>query len=443
MKKIFLLLLVFLLTLANITSAFASYTDLRTLAMKASAEEPEVSCESAILINAETGEILYGKNIDEKLYPASITKLMTVLLALESDVVDDTIVFSRNAVFSIERNSNHIACDVDERLPVIDGLYAILLESANEVSNGIAELISGSMEDFALLMTKRAKELGCTNTNFTNANGLHDENHYTTAHDMALIAKELLKFDLFTEIATTATYEIAPTNIQSETRYMHMQNKMVLPSSNYYYEYCIGGKTGFTDQALNTLVTFAKKDGMTLICVVLKDNGAASTYNDSVSLFNYGFDNYETASLFTAQGYETTVKAENGEALTLKADSDFSVTLPKGSNVSSIQKIYTCPETVSSAKKGDAIGSIKFVYNDTDLGEVSLISQSTVSGSSSSADSGINILGILIKLLILLVVLFIAFLVYCYIKREIRYRKRKRLRQKRLQAIKAQNRTKK
>ncbi len=437
MKKYFLIALVLILSLTSSLNAFASFTELRPVSIKAEVSYPAVEAESAILINGDTGEVLYEKNAEKIQYPASITKLMTVLLALENGNPESTLTFSHDAVFSIERGSNHIAIDEGEKLPFMDALYAILLESANEVSNGMAEHISGSMEDFSTLMNIRAKELGCTNTNFVNAHGLHDDNHYTTAHDMALIAKELLKFDLFKQVATTTTYEIAPTNIQSETRYMHMQNKMVLPGSNYYYEPCIGGKTGFTDQALNTLVTYAKKDGMTLICVVLRDNGAA-TYTDSIALFDYGFNNYTTASLFTSAGYETTVKTESGETITLKADGDFGVTVPKDTNISAIQKVFSCPDTVSSVKRGEAVGSINFTLGDTKLGSVKLLAQTTVNGSEDETSGSFNIVDFITKVIIFLIAAFIIFFVYCYIKREIHYRRRKRRRKERLKEMRRQ-----
>ncbi len=448
MKKYFLLALVFILTLTNISTVFADYNKLTPIVLKSDEIAPEIAAESAILINADSGEIIYQKESNKKQYPASITKLMTVLLALEKGDTSDIMEFSRNAVFSIERNSNHIAIDVDEKLSVMDGLHAIMLVSANEVSNGVAEYISGSMEDFAVLMTERAKELGCKNTNFTNANGLHDDNHYTTAYDMALIAKELLKFDLFKEIATTTYYEIEPTNIQSEKRYLHMQNKMVMPATKYYYEYCIGGKTGFTDQALNTLVTYAEKDGMTLICVVLKENGAANTYKDSIALFDYAFNNYTSVPLFSAEGYESTVKTEVIDpdtkepiSVTLKANSNFYATVPKGTNTSSIQKKYSCPEVISSATAGETIGEISFMYNDIKLGSVDLVAQNSIrSGNGLVSERSISFIKIIIIAVIFAVVGFALFLAYAYIRREIMYRRRKRRRRQRLQALRNQNR---
>lgn len=437
MKKYFLLPFVLILTVINIVPAFADYTSLKSIPMQSVEAAPEISAESAIVINADTGDIIYEKNSHKKQYPASITKLMTVLLTLENGSTQDIITFSHDAVFSIERNSNHIAIDVGEELSVADALYAVMLESANEVANGLAEYISKDMDSFAVLMTERAKELGAENTNFTNANGLHNDNHYTTAYDMALIAKELLKYDIFKEIAKTASYQIAPTNLQPEIRYLNMQNKMVLPSSPYYYEYCIGGKTGFTDQALNTLVTYAEKDGMTLICVVLKENGAALTYNDSAALFDYAFNNYNSLKVFSADGYTTTVKCGD-IPITLKADSDFYTTLPKSINVSSIQKKFICPEAVSGpVHKGDIIGSIEFIYNGISLGHINLVADSNSSDAAESTEKSIFSIKTIIIVFVSAVIITVILLL---IKNEINYRKKRARRRKRLEELKNKHR---
>ena len=209
MKKTALLLFSFFYTFVFSFSAFGAVTTEKTTSC---AEALALDAQSAILMDAATGEIIYNKNIDEKQYPASITKLMTVLLCLENCQKDEIVKFSQNAVYSIEPGSSHIAIMPDEELTVEQCLYGIMLQSANEVSNAVAEHIDGSIEAFAKHMTERAKKLGCTNTNFVNPNGLHNENHYTSAHDMALIAKELLKFPYFKEIMSSVYYEIPPTN---------------------------------------------------------------------------------------------------------------------------------------------------------------------------------------------------------------------------------------
>ncbi|MCL2158156.1 MAG: serine hydrolase, partial [Oscillospiraceae bacterium] len=179
---------------------------------------PQIKSEVAVLIDADTGQVLYGKNQNARIYPASTTKIMTALLALERGNLSDIITMSYDAVWSIGRDTSHVALDENEQLNLEQALYALAIESANDAANGIAELIGGSMENFSGMMTKRAKELGANNTNFTNAHGLQDSNHYTSAYDLAIIMAEAVKIPEFTRMFTTVTYSMPPTNRQPETR---------------------------------------------------------------------------------------------------------------------------------------------------------------------------------------------------------------------------------
>lgn len=259
---------------------------------------PAVEAESAILMDADTGVILYEKNIHTRQYPASITKIMTALLAQENCDMDEVINFSRTAVYTVERGSSNIGIDENETLTMEDALYALLLASANEVANGIAEHISGSVDAFAELMNDRAKELGCEDTHFINPHGLPNDNHYTSAYDMALIARAFFSYENLSTISGTAFYHINATATQPDEIDLGNHNKM-LPGtnrgSNYYYEGLVGGKTGYTDMARQTLVTCAERDSVRLICVVMKDE-SPSQYKDSAALYDYGFANYRKIS---------------------------------------------------------------------------------------------------------------------------------------------------
>lgn len=249
---------------------------------------PEILAESAIVVDMETGYTLVEKNIYDKLYPASITKIMTAILTLEHAALEEVVTFSYDAVFSIEAGSSAAYVNEGEQLTVEECLYGLMLISGNDLANGLAEHIGGSMEKFAQMMTDKAKSLGCTNTNFANAHGLHDENHYTCAYDMALIAKYAYEnFDMFRTLCNTQYYECQPTNKQEEIRYWRNNNKLINPAYDQYYEDCIGGKTGFTDQAGGTLVTYANINGRNLLCVVMKTTNSASAYVDTVSLYEY------------------------------------------------------------------------------------------------------------------------------------------------------------
>ena len=249
---------------------------------------PAIYAESGILVDLDTQEILYSKNIDKQLYPASITKIMTTLVAIESSSPEEPVTFSQHALDSIERDSSNIGCRLNETLTMEQCWYAMMLNSANEVCCGVAEHISGSIEAFVEKMNQKAAELGCTNTHFSNPNGLPDETHYTTAHDMALIANAAYQNETFRQVFSTRQYEIPPTPQYTETRYLYNHHKMMQPDTEYYYEGCLGGKTGYTETALNTLVTIASRNGKNLLCVTMRTQGR-QVYTDTASLFDYGF----------------------------------------------------------------------------------------------------------------------------------------------------------
>ena len=348
--------------------------------------ELTLTAESAILMDATTGKILYEKNSRTKQYPASITKLMTILLALEHGSLEDEITFSHDAVFSIEPGSAHIAIQEGEILTLEQVLYGIMLRSANECANAAAEYVDGSMEKFAEHMTARAKELGCENTNFVNANGLFDENHYTTAYDMALIAQELLKNETYRSMMSNTYYLIPPTNKQPEERPLHGQHQMLNENSLYYYEPAEGGKTGYTVEAQNTLVTYAKQGDTELIAVVLKCNGAQH-YVDTKTLFEYGFANYQTVKAFSAADLTQNVaitetykdKTTTLDTIAVAPASDVYVTIPKNAAIENITKAVDCLESASvPVAVGDKLGTVVLSLNGEALATVDLTAQKEV-----------------------------------------------------------------
>lgn len=251
---------------------------------------PQTSAQAAILMEANTGIILYAKNIHEKLYPASTTKILTSLLAMENGNLDDMVPFSHEAVFSVPHDGSNMGMDEGESIPLEEALYGILVASANEVSNAVAEYVSGSISDFTDLMNIRAKELGCTDSHFTNTNGLFDENHYTSAYDLAAISRAFFQNEMLCKISNTPRYHFEPTETQPDDFYK--KNKHQLVNGEIPYEGIIGGKTGYTDQSRQTLVTCAEKNGMKLICVVFKEE-SPEQFTDTVELFNYGFQNFQ------------------------------------------------------------------------------------------------------------------------------------------------------
>lgn len=267
-----------------------------------------IQSESAVLMDANTGTVLYDKNMNVKQYPASITKIMTALLTLEHCSLDEIVTFSKEAVFGIEVGSSNVGIVPGEELTVEQCLYALLLSSANEVASALGEHVAGTAEAFAQMMTEKAKSLGCENTNFMNANGLHHEEHYTTAYDMALITREAMNYEAFRTISGTTNYTIPPTNKTDEERtWITNHNQMIFPKYTLYYEGCEGGKTGYTTKALQTLVNFAKRDGVELICVTLRCRDRLQKWTDHSTLFDFGFENFEALNIAEA---DTSLQAD-------------------------------------------------------------------------------------------------------------------------------------
>lgn len=257
---------------------------------------PVVGAQSAILIEAETGTVLYSKNIHAKQYPASTTKILTALIAAEESSMDEVVTFSHDAVYGIPAGSNHIAMNEGDTLTMEQCLNAILIRSANEVSYAVAEHIGGTWEGFAEKMNARAKELGCVDSHFVNPNGLPDEDHYTSAYDLAMIGRAFFANEMLCKMTTTPMLRIP----KASGEYLDVNKMELLPGKKYSYEYLVGCKTGYTDDARSCLVSCAEKDGLKLICVVLRDESPYH-YEDTIALFDYGFSNFEKVNISQAE----------------------------------------------------------------------------------------------------------------------------------------------
>lgn len=256
---------------------------------------PIIESHAAIIMEAETGTVLYDKNMNMRCYPASITKILTAILAIENSSLYDMVYYSEENIASVPRNSSHIAINPGEELTMENTLYGLLLASANECANAIAEHISGSVPTFVDRMNERAKELGAINTHFSNANGLPNDDHYTTCYDMAMISRAAVFNETYRKINGTTSYLIPPTNLQPESRPVNTLHRLILNGPSHY-EGCFGGKTGYTSIAGSTLVTFAERDGMTLICVVMQSTSPAC-FTDSAALLDYGFQSFRKVNV--------------------------------------------------------------------------------------------------------------------------------------------------
>ncbi|MGE5629097.1 MAG: serine hydrolase [Solirubrobacterales bacterium] len=355
MKK----LTAFLITLIMLVSSIP------VTAMASSA--PTVSADSAVLMDGATGKILYSKNMNTAYPPASTTKIMTALLTLEKCKLDDVVTVGKKPPLA---DGSKIYIFEGEQLKVKDLLYAMLLCSANDCAEALAEHIGGSVDQFVVLMNNRAKELGCKNTNFVNPSGLYDENHKTSAYDLALIMQELSKHKEYTEIATTLAYKIQPTNKSTKERPIWNENKLIQKYSQDYYPYCIGSKTGYTVQSMHSYVSAADKDGHKLIVALVHDT-QKTFFPDAIALFNYGYNNYEYVKMFSKGDVVKTYNEKNTN-VPLLASSDFYYLKEKGSSPELKVQLAENNLSVKYFSIGDIVDSADIYVGGEKVGKLDL-----------------------------------------------------------------------
>lgn len=340
---------------------------------------PQLSAEGAVLIEAETGAILYEKNATERFYPASTTKLMTALLALENSALGETVTVSHNAVYDIDVDSSRIWVDEGEELSMEDSLYALMLPSANDLAYAIAEHIGGTKEGFAEMMNERASELGCVNTHFMNPHGLDEEEHYTCPADLAKITRPLLKNSSFVRISGSKNHQIPATNLCKDSRWVLNTHQMIRGSIPF--DGVFAGKTGHTDLAGANLVTCAKRGNLTLISVIMKAPDDTALYNDTATLLNYGFDNFITYNVTDEQlslgndvpplfNSEDTVQLVNNEIVT--TDSGL-VVLPFSASLSDTKKSVSLTQLTSFSEGKNTIGKVTYTYGAHIVGSANIV----------------------------------------------------------------------
>jgi D-alanyl-D-alanine carboxypeptidase len=359
MKRFFILLCIFLILAFN----YKNYI------VFANTLPPSVASDGAVLMDADTGTILYSKNMNTAYPPASTTKIMTALLTIENINLNDIITVSKKTPYV---DGSKIGIFEGEEIKAKDLLYGLLLLSGNDCAEALAEHISGSTDTFAKLMNKRAKELGCENTNFVNPHGLYDNNHKTSAKDLAIILNEAMKHPEFREIASTFIYKIPPTNKHPEGIYLANENKLIQKNSKYYYKEAEAGKTGYTTQSGFSYVASAIKDNHRLILALVHSN-TKSYYEDSVKLFNYGFNNFEVVSLFKKGDIVTTL-SQNNLVIPLAAYEDYYYIKEKGSNIKPEFKLLEPNIKSKTFKKGDIIAEASINLNGNILPNLKLVS---------------------------------------------------------------------
>ena len=348
---------------------------------------PRYTSAAVVVMDADTGIVLYGSDHNTQLYPASTTKVMTALIVLEhvSDL-SERIEFSYNSIWSIPRNSSHIYMDVGETLTVYQALYALMLPSANEVSIALAEHVAGTVEQFSDLMNRRAASLGAVNTHFVNPSGLPGTGHVTTAYDLALIMREAIRHPVFVEIINTRRFDIPPTERQSEARLLLNTNQLIHPGS-YFNEWVVGGKTGWTNAARHTLVTYAEKDGRRLIISTMRAE-SGGTFRDTLALMSFGFSMpFEERLVFESAAYTRMVPVYqniNGEPLnigyvTVQAGEDLHFMLPVDFDIRELRFDLSIPERVAPPViAGDSLGRVTIYVQNVRAGEIELVAQNLV-----------------------------------------------------------------
>ncbi len=365
------------------------------LVMPASAYKPdfEITAEGALLVNTDTGIVLFSRNTDKKLYPASLTKLMTAVLMLENtpDIESEVITVSREAVNSVLGTGLVVAnLQKGEQVKAKDMLHMVLISSAADACEAVARHYAASEDDFVAMMNTRARELGMNNTNFANTHGLHDDNHYTTVNDMYILVKHALSFPLIKEITSMRRYTVPATNLYG-SRLLCTTNLMTDPAyPSYYYEYASGVKTGFTDQAGRCLISTASKNGYNYLCILLNcpnrdSNGNKVRYDfaETKALYEWAFKNFEYKSVTTVSKPVGEVKVElssETDYVNVVPKNDFMYMLPKSADKSTITvEVALTSDTVEApVQKGQTMGVATYYYAGEKLGEVEVVAANDV-----------------------------------------------------------------
>ena len=363
-----------------------------------------VAAKAALLIDLNTGRVVYEQDADERVYPASLPKIMTCLIALENGNLSDVVTVSESALSDLDADSSVAGLVVGEQMTLENLLYCMMVVSGNDACNVIAEHIAGSVTDFVRMMNQRAYELGCTNTHFSNPHGLHDESHYTTARDLSIITQAALKSENFRQIVDTYEYQLPDDNMRQNIPKLKTTNMLIYRSlsNTLYYPRAHGIKTGYTSQAGRCVISEATGDGLDLLGIVC---GAATTILDSgdllmenftecASLFDYGFDNYSYLTLMSPLYPVDQVKINNSagaEAVAVAPQDEIKVLLPNDYDPDQlVTDIQLNSESVDApVREGDVLGSATVTYAGELLGQTKLLAITDVARSEiSSAAAG-------------------------------------------------------
>lgn len=349
---------------------------------------------SVILIDNATGAVLHEENSEKIVYPASTTKIMNAIVAIENAELETVMTASSQAVHNIGIDGMHVGISPGEQLTFNDLLHAMLVKSANDAANIIAENIAGSIDAFVELMNKKAKELGALNTNFKNAHGCHDPEHYTTANDMAKIARYAMSIPKFREVVLTTCYVIPPTNICSKPKEIYSSNKLYYEHTTgptVFYPYATGIKTGFTSEAGYNFVGAARKDYIELISVVMgctKNGLTNEVFKITKDILDYGFSNFSMQQIVKPNSLFSTVAVKNSKAgalLNINTAEGVTALMPNNKDDWNIKITpYINPDLHAPVKKGDVVGYAEYCKYNTVTDKINLIADNDVDWSLNS-----------------------------------------------------------
>ena len=351
-----------------------------------------IQSESGIVVDMDSGTVLFGQGIHVELAPASITKLLTALVVIENADLDAVVTYSQDAVENVESGSGNKA-DIapGDQMTVRDCLYFLLLISSNQAANALAEHVSGSREAFVEKMNEKVQELGCENSHFANPSGLNDEEQYTSAYDMSLIARAAYSNPTLLEIGSTMDYQLPPTANRPNGAKFSMEHAMMNPENERYYEGTVAGKTGYTSIAGQTLVTYAVRDGRRLLAVTMRST-ARTHYSDTTALMDFGFSRFKNVNIaenetsYTAGEEPVEIGGQSYEPSDLSMDPQVVITIPNEASFTDAQRevVTELPEDHPAG----AVALLSYTYNERKIGEVYLISAERAAGANTAGEDG-------------------------------------------------------
>lgn len=342
-----------------------------------------IESEAGIVMDADSGAVLFGQNIHVQKAPASITKILTALVVIENSSLDDTVTFSHDAVYNVEDGSgNKNSIEEGDTLSVRDCLYLLLMRSSNQAANALAEHVGGSRDGFVKMMNEKTAELGCENSHFANPSGLNDDTQLTSVYDMALIASAAYKNDTLLTISEEKSYRLPATKNNPDGVTIQPEHKLLITTDTEnpnYYPYAVAGKTGYTSVAGQTLVTYAIKDDRRQIAVTMKST-QATHYQDTIALLDFGFLRFENVNIsenetaYTSGDQPVQIGDNSYQPSDLSMDTSAVITIPKDASFADAEKtvVTDLPE---DAPQG-AVALLSYKYNDRKIGQVYLISAS-------------------------------------------------------------------